>query len=376
MSKTFLRTVFLKRETLTDKLLQVVDDYEIYSSLIGEDIELGEVISSPLRSSDDCPSFAIFIPTKLIDRGYDIRPDEVWFKDMATGNKGNVFKFVQYFAMHHFGEKLEKRYDIVKFIDRQLELGIFSDTGPVKKAERRNYEKRPLKDISYKSRDFTKRDLDYWKLLEQDKEDLKFWCVKSVRYLLNEENTVRKEFRRNELAFVYEIWDKCKLYQPEAERAFKFRNTCPGDDHRYYQGYPQITKEPKILIVTKSMKDVMVFHKFFNKYLGIPVDVMAPHAESINLSDEFITGINHYYDIKICVSDYDLAGVKFARHCRDHGFLIKFIDTHRVMINNKLKVIDKDISDYLINHGRVKTENKLKSWELNKLLKTLDSKRI
>lgn len=375
MKKTFLRAVFLKKETLTSRLLQVVDDYEIYSSLIGEDIELGEVINSPLRSSDECPSFAIFIPTKLIDKGYDIRPDEVWFKDMATGYKGNVFTFVKYYAMHHFGEKLAKRYDVIKFIDRQLALGMFTASGPVRVSKKREYEKRALKDISYKSRKFTKRDLEYWAKLEQTKEDLEFWGVKSVRYLLNENNVVRKEFRRNELAYVYEIWDKCKLYQPEAARTFKFRNTCPGDDHRYYQGYRQITGEPRILIITKSMKDVMVFHKFFNKYLGIPVDVMAPHAESIKLSDAFIKGINHYYDLKICVSDFDLAGVKFARHCRSHGFVLKFVDTKRVSVNGKLKVIDKDLSDYLTNHGRVKTENKLKEWDLNKLLKTHNSEK-
>ena len=265
MEKTFLR-VLLAKVSLTDQLLKLVDDYEIYSTLIGEDMELGEVINSPIRSSDECPSFAVFVPTKIPW----VRPDELWFKDLADGRRGNVFRFAKYYAMHHFGLKLEGRFEIIKFIDSQLELGLFDEDGP--KAERvavkRQYEKRELKDIRYKSRAYTPKDLEFWAKLEQDREDLEFWNVKSVRFLINEEGVVRKSFRRNELAFVYPIWDKCKLYQPEASRSFKFRNTCPGDDHRYYQGYQQLrlTDGPEILIITKSMKDVMVFHKFFNNY--------------------------------------------------------------------------------------------------------------
>ena len=104
MEKTFLR-VLLAKISLTDQLLKLVDDYEIYSTLIGEEMELGEVINSPIRSSDECPSFAIFVPTKVSW----VRPDELWFKDLADGRGGNVFKFVQIYALHHFGKKLEGR---------------------------------------------------------------------------------------------------------------------------------------------------------------------------------------------------------------------------------------------------------------------------
>jgi hypothetical protein len=366
MSKRLLREL-LKRESLAEKLLKTVDDYEIYCTLVGHDVELGETISSPIRASDDFPSFALYVPTRLIERGFDIRPEEIWFKDLADGRYGDVFRFVQFYAAHHFNLQLENRYEVIKFIDEQLEIGLFSKSGPKRIASKRNFEAHTTSNLYYKSRKFTTRDLDYWGTLCQSEDDLKFWGVKSIKSLLDEDGYIRKEFRKNELAFVYEFFDKEKLYQPEAPRSFKFRNTCPGDDYHYYQGYEQLRgkqNEVNNLIITKSYKDVMVFYKFFNEFLNIPTDIVAPHAESINLSPKFVEGVKNNYDNILCVSDFDLAGVKFANKCKKLGFDYKFIDTKRVNINGKLKVLDKDISDFLTNNGKEDTIEFLKSWKL------------
>jgi len=365
MKRKGLLRALLKKETLTEKLFKVVDDYEIYCSLIGQDLDLGEVTNSPIRGTDDFPSFALYIPTRL---PFEIRPEEIWFKDLADGRYGDVFRFVQYYAAHHFGEEINSRYEAVKFIDRQLELGLFSDSGPTRVAKKREYVSRVTTNLYYKSRKFTKTDLAYWAGLDQDEDDLKFWNTKSIRFLLDENGAVRKEVRKNEKAYVYEFFDKEKLYQPDAPRSFKFRNTCPGDDYRYYQGFEQLRGKANgvnILIITKSYKDVMVFYKHFNKFLGIPVDVVAPHAESINLSKKFVNGIKENYDKIVCVSDYDLAGVKFANQCKRHGFEYKFIDTDRIKINGKMKVIDKDISDFRTNNGKKATQKLLSSWKLD-----------
>jgi hypothetical protein len=220
--------------------------------------------------------------------------------------------------------------------------------------------------LFYKSRKFTNRDLQYWASLDLEEEDLKYFNTKSVKYLLEENGLVRKEFRPNELAFIYQFWDKEKLYRPEASKSFKFRNTCPGDDYRYYQGYQQLRGRKEgvtTLFITKSYKDVMVMWKNFNVFLNIPVDIIAPHAESIKLSEEFIEFAKEEYDEIICVSDFDLAGVKFANQCKRAGFKYKFVSTKRILINNKLKVIDKDIADFRLNNGSQKTQVLLKSWK-------------
>lgn len=366
MGKRLLREL-LKKETLVNKLLKSVDDYEIYCTLIGHDVELGEAIHSPIRASDDFPSFALYVPNRLIERGFDIRPEEIWFKDLADGRYGDVFRFVQYYASSNFNLDLKNRYEVIRFIDEQLEIGLFSSSGTKRKSEKRVFEPKTNTSLYYKSRKFTSRDLTFWSVLMQTEEDLKFWGIKSVKVLLDQDGFVRKEFRRNELAFVYEFFDKEKLYQPEAPRSFKFRNTCPGDDYRYYQGFKQLrgkAKGVRNLIITKSYKDVIVIYKLFNTIIGIPVDVIAPHAESINLSAEFIELIEQEYDYTLCVSDYDYAGVKFAQQCKKLGFDYEFVDTKRVNINGKLKVLDKDVSDHLTNNGLDLTIKLLEKWKI------------
>jgi hypothetical protein len=365
----FLRELLKTKSNLTDKLFQYTDDYEIYCALIGKDIEIGEVVSSPIRPYDEHPSFAIYIPNKLKSLGFNVRPEEIWFKDLADGRYGNVFKFVRCFALHHYNLTLESQYDVIKFLDGQLELGLFkNNVKPHRERKVYNYEIK-LKDLYYQSRPFTKRDLQYWSKLEQEKSDLEFFNIKSIRYLLDDKSNIRKEFRATELAFIYTFWDKEKLYQPEAPKSFKFRNTCPGNDFRYYQGFQQLRgKDNNVntLIITKSYKDVLVFYKLFNKHLDLKVDIIAPHAESINLSIEFVEIVKMNYDNVICVSDFDLAGVRFANQCKKLGFEYKFIDTNRILVNNKMKVIDKDISDYLLNNELEKTLNLLKNWNICK----------
>lgn len=360
-NKSLLRTLLQERPvSLSNQLFNLVDDYEIYCSLIGEEIELGETVTSPIRESDECPSFALFMPTRITT----FRPEEIWFKDLADGRFGNIFTFTKYYALHHYGLVLDVKYDIIKFIDEQLELGILSGN-PVKRDKiERGFSKKETK-IRYKSRPFTKRDKLYWGQFGLTEEDLNKFNVKSVKYLLEEHSgLVRKEFKTKELVFVYQIWDKLKLYQPEASRSFKFRNTCPGDDFRYYQGFEQLTKKTDTLIITKSYKDLMVFWKTFND-LGTPIDIIAPHAESINLSKEFVQKVKITYKNIICVSDYDLAGVKFANQCKRHGFKYRFISTKRTKINGKFKVLDKDISDFTVNHGLDETKKLLESWDLS-----------
>ena len=360
-NKSFLRELLSERPvSLSTQLFKLVDDYEIYCSFIERDVDLGETISSPLRDSDECPSFALFIPTKV----ETFRPEEIWYKDLGDGRSGNVFSFVRRFALHHYGDVLINRYDTVRFIDDHMKLGILSGTPTKRERISRQFSKR-ITTIRYKSRPFTKKDKEYWGNYNLTEEDLTKFNVKSVKYLLETSGLVRKEFRSKDLVFIYQIWDKVKLYQPEASRSFKFRNTCPGDDFRYYQGYEQLSKEPKTLIITKSFKDLMVFWKMFNIEMGIPMDVIAPHAESIKLSPKFVEGIKDVYDNILCVSDYDLAGVKFANQCKRYNFDYKFVSTKRTKINGKFKVLDKDISDYMSNHGLAETKKLLESWELN-----------
>jgi len=353
----YLLDKLLENNNLLITLHNTLDDYNIYRLFINIDIDLGEAINSPLRYTDDFPSFVLYIPQRIPD----LRENAIWYKDLGDGDYGDVYKFVKKFAKFHLGIELKGKIDVAQY--------ILSILGSEQIKYNFNYQPKLVEHIYYKSRPFTSKDLEYWAGLDQTEEDLNFWKVKSVKYLTNAEGVVYKEFFKRDLAFIYQIQDKEKFYGPHFDKSKKFRNSCPGDDYLYYQGYEYLRgkkEDVKILIITKSQKDVMVFYKYFNSFLHIPVDVVAPHAESIKLNLEFVEIIKNNYEYICVVADFDLAGIKFVQSCKQHGFAYKFISTNRININGKLKVLNKDISDFRMNTSKAETKKLLKSWNFQK----------
>lgn len=327
----------LSKKTLTDKLFDEISDYDIYCELIGYDMNIGTPINSPIRIDDDIPSFSLFIPTKI----RNLREEELWWRDFRDGS-GNVFKFVQLFAKIHYDVILENRFDIITFIDLQLELGILSKNNDIKKYKKREIDYNKLKEskeILFTSRKYTQRDQIWWANYGVDIELLHEHDVRSIKYLLDEDYNITKKISIYDLAFAFVVHDKVKIYMPEAYATKKWRNTCPAE---YMQGWQQL-KGYDTLIITKSYKDLLVFKSFMN------VDVIAPQGESFNLDPETIKYIKDNYENVYVVYDYDDAGRIGAEKLEAYGFIKRWVSED---INPETsKVDDKDISDYISNHS-------------------------
>jgi hypothetical protein len=165
----------------------------------------------------------------------------------------------------------------------------------------------------------------------------------------------------NSLVFAYVVYNKCKIYRPEESPDFKWRNSCPG---HYIQGMEQLKKLPKRskLIITKSLKDVMVFFTF----LGNEYHIIAPQSESYIFTDKMLQMLLQLYERVVVVYDYDLAGVTAANKLRKRSSKIevKFVSTKRMSLNGKMKVIDKDISDFSVMRQPEEIYLKLKEMDL------------
>lgn len=346
-----LTNVFLSsKKSLTTRLFEYVSSYDIFCSFIGEDIKVGEVILSPIRK-DNRPTFILFVPDDK---------DEVYFKDFAWQG-GSVFKFVKLFALYQESINLKEFTDVIHYIDQKMGIGLFGTT-KVKPINRRVLDtsfyasKRVIK---FKSRGFTERDIAYWKSYHITKETLEFFCVKSVHKLLNENSEVVWTVSMRTLTFVYVVYNKVKLYRPEEAPDFKWRNTCPG---HYIQGLKQMNDNKSnndTLIITKSLKDVMVFYEF----IGDRYDVIAPHSETYIFTEALLQFFYAKYKRIIVIYDFDLAGVTGANKLRKRNldkFSVAFVSTKRISINGKIKVIDKDISDFSVGRSREEIEEKLK----------------
>lgn len=334
-----LTDVFLmSKKSLTTRLFEYVSSYDIFCSFIGEEIKVGDVILSPIRK-DNRPTFILFVPEDK---------DEVYFKDFAWQG-GSVFKFVKLFALYQESINLRTFTDVIQYIDRHMGIGLFDST-KVKPVQRRVLDtafyasKRVIK---FKARDFTERDLAYWKSFHITEATLKLFCVKSVHKILNENSEVVWTVSMRTLTFAYVIYNKIKLYRPEEAPDFKWRNTCPG---HYIQGLKQMNDRKSnndTLIITKSLKDVMVFFEF----IGDRYDVIAPHSETYIFTEVLLKFLYSKYKRIIIIYDFDLAGVAGANKLRKRNpekFEVKFVSTKRISINGKIKIIDKDISDFSV----------------------------
>ena len=335
--KNIFKDFVLSKKTLTDKLFDEVSDYDIYCELIGYEINIGKPINSPIRIDDAVPSFSLFIPTKYSN----LREEELWWRDFRDGS-GNVFKFVKIFARIHYDVILETRKDITSFIDVQLNLGILHKNEGIKKYKKREIDYNKLKEskeILFTSRPYTERDLVWWGNYGVDEALLSKYDIRSIKYLLDEDYNITKKISIYDLAFAFVIYDKVKVYMPEAYAAKKWRNTCPAE---YIQGWQQLEGRDT-LIITKSYKDIMVFKSFMN------VDVIAPQGESFNFNQDTIKFIQDNYEVVYVVYDYDEAGKIGAEKLEAHGFLKRWVS--KVINPKTIKVDDKDISDYISNHS-------------------------
>jgi hypothetical protein len=346
-----LTDVFLmSKRSLMERLFECVSSYDIFCSFIGEDVKVGEVILSPIRK-DNHPTFILFVPEDK---------DEVYFKDFAWQG-GNVFKFVKLFALYQESINLKEFTDVVHYIDQRMGIGLFGNT-KVKPIQRRVLDKAfyaSKRIIKFKAREFTERDLAYWKSYHISEATLNFFCVKSVHKILNENSEVVWTVSSRTLTFAYVVFNKIKLYRPEEAPDFKWRNTCPG---HYIQGLKQMNDRKSnndVLIITKSLKDVMVFYEF----IGDRYDIVAPHSETYIFTETFLKAQFAKYRQIIIIYDFDLAGVTGANKLRKRypdKFLVKFISTKRMTINGKIKVIDKDISDFSVDRTKKEIGERLK----------------
>jgi len=334
------------------QLLSEINDYSIYTHFIGREVKCREFISSPIRL-DDHPSFNMYYAKKP---KWD---DQILYKDFS-GLSGNVFSFVEQWALYNESINLLNIFGTVKYIREKMNL----DSGEIvrkvvnpEKLDSKNY----LISVYAK---YQRQHLEFFHDLGIDLAlAQETYFVYGCEFLMNEYQQVIQRFRGT-VTFAYIIFDKFKLYQPYEENFIKFFNHCPSD---YVQGYQQckVTGQGE-LVITKSMKDILVIQSHTEKW----VDVIAPHGEGYNISEEWITWYLQYPRI-ILMYDPDLTGIKgmnklrkaIYKHPNYRGqeVAIRFIyKGHRILKCGKMHLPVKDCADYRIIYGRDKTRNRLK----------------
>jgi len=313
-------------------LLKLTTEYDIYSFYIGTQFHIGKIMRSPLRK-DIHPSFGIFKSS--------IRGNLMW-KDQATGKTGNVIMLVS----ELFNLTYEKAIQyIVSDIESKKIVTTKKGTAIVE-----SY-KKVRTTISIQRKNFTEIDDDYWLSYFITRDILKKYNVCPILTFWVNDIPSNLFYSKKQPLYAYQIFDKFQIYSPLGERKNKFRtNSTIFDIH----GLEQLPQYGKLLIITKSKKDVMVLDR-----LGY--NSIAPCGENTPIPENIMKDLKNRFNKIVIFYDNDPAGINGAIKL-SNGHAIKWVHIP-IKYYNMFKI--KDISDYIKNFKITKTRELLKEIIMN-----------
>ena len=303
----------------------------------GKEFVYGKPMISPfLRANgypEKDPSFVIYKGKK--------DPRKPIFIDFGLGVSGNVFTFIQL--------KKGLSYEGVKklIVDDFWKNGRSSSMADVKMT----IVEIPIEEakktlLGIKKQNFTAADAKFWKKFGISIATLKEYNVSSCKHVSSTKEGERKIIRtysKTKPIYAYEYGkDAFKVYCPEHEKQFKwlFQGKC--SDH--IEGFDQLNAAGELLIITKSLKDVMLLREF-------GYDAISLQSESARMTEKLDTMIKRRFSQIIVFYDNDEAGIRGAINlCDLWGYKSVKIES---------RYLSKDISDFYKKFGEVFTRKLL-----------------
>lgn len=302
-------------------LLSKYSEEDYMSYYLGLTVKKG-LFKNPLRNDH-----------KVTCSFYRNKSGELIFHDFATGQQLNFIGVVM--DKYHINY-----YSALKLI--AADFGLISNNrnkpiAVVKHTEK--FKNAKTAKIGVQIKEFTNSELKWWKQYGITPELLKQYHVYSCKNVFLNNNLFTTN---SKLTFGYyggkqngyELW---RIYYSQ-RKEFRFLTNWPA---RKIQGFEQLSKSGKLLIITKSMKDVMCLRS-----LGL--DACAPNSENLFISDNVLNILKKRFKYIICLYDNDIPGIHNMRKIKkNHPELLYY------WIPRSYEA--KDISDFHKKYGRYKT---------------------
>lgn len=308
-----------------DKIVNLVDDYYIYCYYLNKVIPINKPMSSPFRK-DHHPSWALYRDRKGITR----------HRDFATGESGNVVDLVRQLENLKYRDALQRIWNDV-IVGKHVSLRKATDTLP--KSEGENI-------IEIKRKNYTDNDMLFWGKYHITKDTLKLYKVYPISTYWVNDIQANFYYTEKEPMYAYSIYDRYKIYRPHSRRTEKWRNNCSSFD---VQGMEQLADNGDLLIITKSLKDVMVLHE-----LGY--NAIAPQSENSSIPKVIMDHLKLRFKNIIILFDYDDGGILGSQKLSEkYSIPYKFIPKHYLDLYSI-----KDVSDFVKEFGKEQTLTMLK----------------
>lgn len=264
----------------------------------------------------------------------------LYMKDFGTGKNYSFINVV----MEKYGLNY---YQALRSI--AIDFGFIKGTKSSKKkiVETSKISENKPADIKVEIKDYTEKELNWWKSFGITPELLNKYKVFSCKTIFLNGT---KYLDCNNSVFGYyggkmnglELW---RIYFPKRDEK-RFLTNWPG---KKVQGYEQLPKKGDLLVVTKSMKDVMCLASF-------GINAIAPNSENLFLSKSMISDLKKRFDKIVVFYDNDLPGISNLNKIRKEHPEFKYIWIPK-------RYGAKDISDFRKMYGREKTYKMISLWK-------------
>lgn len=315
-------------------ILSHLTEEQIFAFYLGPEIRSKKLFKSKLRN-DKNPTCSMYRNSKNI----------LIYKDFATNEHLDCINYVMTLFRCNFYEALKiiaNDFGIIKNLNIQKNRGkiISKDF----KIEEKEFSK-----IQVEIQDFSESELKWWSKYGITQEILKKFNVYSCKHVWLNGNLMLKSQQNFPLFGYYggkyqgnELW---RIYMPKTKNGFKFMGNWPS---KKIQGYDQLPKKGKLLVITKALKDVMVLDS-----LGIPS--IAPCSETQFISDTILNELKLRFDNIVVLYDNDLPGISNM-----NKFKKQYSELIYTWIPRNTDV--KDISDFYKMYKKSKTLNLIKNF--------------
>lgn len=317
-------------EKLSQEILLKYNSEETYMEhYLGIPVKKG-LFKSPLRK-DNTPTCSFYRDScgRLV------------FKDFRGDFYGNFIEVVKY----KYGVSYPKALAIIANdfgIKQNPELKV--NKSCIKEYSNNKLEKSQESIIKVKVKDFSKEELEWWNGFGISLPTLKkFFVFSCETVFLNDQVYSRSSDTSFNFGYFYPSKDSTKQYWRIYYPKNRTRRWISNWPKTLVQGWHMIPKSGEFLVITKSLKDVMLCYE-----LGIPA--IAPNSENLFITDSQWDNLIIRFKRIFLLYDTDIAGVENSRRIKK-----KFPKIQVLLIPRRYKA--KDITDLYKKLGTEKILN-------------------
>ena len=327
--------MFTPREPLTkENILSKITSYDIFKFYCEGFFKLGVMFKSPLRVDNNPSASIIWYQNDLI------------FSDFGEGSY-RAISFVMRRLSLNYGEALQR-------INIDFNLGLGSSLsydvgGGIKTSAtygKMEYSEKKPTIIRIKTREFTKKDLEYWKQYTWTKEMLVNANITSLSHFWIDSDKLDNELftvGREGLTFSFNYYYnnnifRRKIYSPLKKDIGKWWSNV---DNTVVQGFHLLPKEGgNLLIITSSLKDCGIFW-------NLGYNSIAPNNEESLFPLQYINKLMNRWSRIILWFDNDFTKVDNPGIKNAKKFNLKYGFEYFYTPDNT----EKDPSDYVKHYG-------------------------